>query len=79
MAKKTKMGVLDWIAIVLLTIGGLNWGLVGISGLLNISKIDLVQMLFGSIPVLRYSVYLLVGLASAYSIIFLARKAMGKI
>ncbi|MFH1710799.1 MAG: DUF378 domain-containing protein, partial [Nanoarchaeota archaeon] len=35
--------VLDWIALVLVIIGGLNWGLVGAGGW------DLVQIIFGSV------------------------------
>ncbi|MBU0536622.1 MAG: DUF378 domain-containing protein, partial [Nanoarchaeota archaeon] len=36
-----KLEVLDWIALVLVIVGGLNWGLVG---LLNL---DLVQTILG--------------------------------
>ena len=43
-------------------IGGLNWGLVGLS------KLDLVDTLFGSIPMLATVVYALVGLSALYMI-----------
>jgi len=53
----------DWIAIVLLIIGGLNWGLVGIL------KFNLVSFLFSGIPILMNIVYILVGVAAIYAII----------
>jgi uncharacterized membrane protein YuzA (DUF378 family) len=60
--------VLDWIALILLIIGGLNWGLVGIG------VGDLVALIFGSIPVLATIIYVLVGLAALYTIYFLFKK-----
>jgi uncharacterized membrane protein YuzA (DUF378 family) len=51
---------LDTVAMVLLVIGGLNWGLVG---LLNM---DLVKLLLGSIPLLQQLVYIVVGLCALY-------------
>ncbi|MBU0929482.1 MAG: DUF378 domain-containing protein [Nanoarchaeota archaeon] len=66
MAKK--MSVLDWIAFVLLVVGGLNWGLVGLF------QLDLVQTILGSIPILVSAVYVLVGLAALYMIYNAAMK-----
>jgi len=57
-----KLNVLDWIALVLVIIGGLNWGLVGLFNL------DLVQLILGSIAILAKIVYVLVGLAAIYTI-----------
>ena len=51
---------IDWIALVLLLIGGLNWGLVGLFGL------DIIETLLGSIPMLQKLVYVLVGLSAAF-------------
>ncbi|MEM4264017.1 MAG: DUF378 domain-containing protein [Candidatus Woesearchaeota archaeon] len=59
--------VLDWIALVLVIIGGLNWGLVGILNL------DLVAKIFGSIPILAKIIYILVGLSALY-VIYLETK-----
>jgi len=59
---------LDWIALVLLVIGGLNWGLVGLF------SFDLVEAVLGSIPILQKIVYVLVGLSAAYTIYFLTKK-----
>ena len=53
----------DWIALVLLIVGGLNWLLVGIF------KFDLVQAILGSVPVLRDIVYILVGVSAIWTII----------
>lgn len=63
--------VLDWVFLVLVIIGGLNWGLVGIF------QFDLVVYILGSIPVLVSAVYILVALAAIYMLVIslkLARK-----
>ncbi|MEL4304505.1 DUF378 domain-containing protein [Methanococcoides sp. LMO-2] len=61
MVEKT---ALDWIAIALVVIGGLNWGLVGIS-----QDYNLVALIFGYSIIARV-VYLLVGLSALYMIYF---------
>ncbi len=58
--------VIDWIALVLVIIGGLNWGLVGIGGY----EWDVVNIIFGSVPWLASLVYILVGLAALWMIYF---------
>lgn len=55
-----KLNALDWIAIILVVVGGLNWGLVGI---LNF---NLVATIFGDMSVISRVVYALVGLAAVY-------------
>jgi len=60
--------VIDWIALVLVIVGAVNWGLVG----LGIG--DLVDMIFGSISWLATTVYVLVGLAGLWTIYYLAKK-----
>lgn len=55
--------VLDWIALVLVIIGGLNWGLVGVA------SFDLVAKLFGT-SILATIVYDLVGLSALWMIYF---------
>ena len=59
---KSKMTALDWIAMVLLIVGGLNWGLVGLF------NYDLVASLFGTQSAFSRVVYVLVGLSALYSI-----------
>ncbi|MFA5777050.1 MAG: DUF378 domain-containing protein [Parcubacteria group bacterium] len=54
---------LDWVAIIILIIGGLNWGLVGIFGF------DLVKAIFGDMSILSRIVYLIVGISSVYAIV----------
>lgn len=58
----SKLNAIDWIAIILVVVGGLNWGLVGVFGL------DLVEKIFGSWPVIQKIVYDLVGLGAIYMI-----------
>jgi len=57
---KCHSSVLDWIAGLLLIVGGLNWGLVGLL------DFDLVAMLFGHMTTLSKVVYILVGLSAIY-------------
>ena len=56
------MKVIDWVAMVLVIVGGLNWGLVGAM------NYNLVESLLGSWPLVVKIVYDLVGLAALYSI-----------
>lgn len=56
----------DWIALVLVIIGGLNWGLVGLF------SFDLVQTIFGAGTVSNI-VYTLVGLSAIWMIIYAAK------
>ena len=53
------MRTLDILTVVLVIVGGLNWGLVGLFGF------DLVATLFGDMSVASRAVYVLVGLAAA--------------
>lgn len=56
------MNAADWIAMILLIIGGINWGLVG---LLNY---DVVATFLGNMTPITRLVYVVVGLAALYSI-----------
>ena len=62
MAKE--MNTIDWIAWVLVIIGGLNWGLVG-----AFWGFDIVDAIFGAVPILRDIIYILVGLGALYMLI----------
>lgn len=55
-----KFNLWDWIAFVLLIVGGLNWGLVGAF------NFDLVATIFRDMTALSRIVYVLVGLAAIY-------------
>ena len=60
--------ILDKIALALLIIGGLNWGLVGLFGF------DLVAFLLGgSAALLARAVYTLVGLSAVWCVTLLFR------
>lgn len=54
-----KMNLLDWIAFILVIIGGLNWGLIGILGF------NLVDAIFG-MGIIANIIYVLVGLSALY-------------
>ncbi len=64
------VGTVAWI---LILIGGLNWGLVGLGGLLG-SNLNVVNMILGGWPMVESIVYLLVGVAV---ILKLAHKKCG--
>ena len=70
---KEDMTTLDWVAYVLLVIGGLNWGLVGVGNFAG-GNWDLVNLILGGVPVLRDIVYIVVGLAAIYAIYSIAKK-----
>ena len=60
--------VVDWIALILVIVGGLNWGLVGLF------QFDLVEAILGSVPLLQNTVYVLVGISAAYMIYYATNK-----
>ena len=62
-----KLNALDWIAIILVIVGGLNWALVGLF------NFDLVAAIFGEFSVLTRIVYTLVGLAAVYLLAVVGR------
>lgn len=61
------LNALDWIAMVILIIGGINWGLVGFF------QYDLVAAIFGDISAFTRVIYDLVGLSALYSIYLVSR------
>jgi uncharacterized membrane protein YuzA (DUF378 family) len=52
--------ILDWLAIILLIVGGLNWGLVGLL------DVDLVATLFGQGSAISRVIYIAVGVAAIW-------------
>lgn len=50
----------DWIALILVIIGGINWGIYGIWGY------DLVAIIFSSVAIIARIIYVLVGLSAVY-------------
>jgi len=61
------LNVFDWVALVLVIVGGLNWGLVGLL------QFDLVATIFGDMSILSRVVYSLVGLGAVYVAIILVQ------
>jgi len=61
------LNVVDYIALVLVIVGGLNWGLVGIF------NFDLVAAIFGSLSVLSSIIYILVAISSVYLLLILGK------
>lgn len=55
-----KLNAIDLIALILVVVGGLNWGLVGIF------NFDLVAAIFGSMSAVSRIVYALVGISAVY-------------
>lgn len=56
------LSAVDWIAMTLLIVGGINWGLVGLF------SFDLVATLFGAMSPVSRIIYVLVGLSAFYTI-----------
>ncbi len=65
------MKVLDNIALILIIIGGLNWGLIGFF------QFNLVDLIFGTYSIISRVIYALVGLSSIYGLsFFMKNKAL---
>lgn len=58
---------LDCIALVIVFIGALNWGLIGLF------RLDLVRLIFGDMSLLSRIVYVLVGICGIYLLSFFGR------
>lgn len=63
-----KLNFLDWICMILIVIGGLNWLLWGIFGF------NLVAAVFGAFSIISRIIYILVGVAALYVVIFMFPK-----
>ncbi len=55
--------VLDWVALVILFIGGLNWGLVGLF------HFDLITGIFGDYSPVARAIYVIIGLCAIYVLV----------
>lgn len=64
------VNTLDWLTLVLVIVGAVNWGLVGLGGFAG-TELNLVALTFGAVSETAANVvYLLVGLAGLYQIYF---------
>ena len=59
------MKIVDKVALILVIIGAINWGLIGFFGF------NLVDTIFGTMTFLSRTIYALVGLSGLWSIKFL--------
>lgn len=66
------MKVLDSIALFLVIIGAINWGLIGMF------QFDLVLSIFGNMSVITRVIYALIGLSGLYTISFYGKKQFSK-
>ncbi|WP_315078714.1 DUF378 domain-containing protein [uncultured Clostridium sp.] len=62
------MKTLDYIALILVIIGAINWGLIGFF------QINIVAILFGYSTIFSRIVYSLVGIAGVYSLSFFIKE-----
>ena len=56
------MKIIDTIALILVIIGAINWGLIGLF------QFNLVEFLFGAMTILSRIIYLLVGISGLWCI-----------
>lgn len=67
-----KMLVLDYAAVALLIVGGLNWAMVALF------DIDVVASLFGVMSMATRFIYLVVGIAALYAIYLISKMASAR-
>lgn len=63
-----KKSPINYLALILVIVGGVNWGLVGLF------SFDLVATIFGTMSVISRVVYILVSLSAIYLLIDLFRE-----
>lgn len=61
------MKTLDYIALILVVIGAINWGLIGFF------NFDLVKAIFGNMTLVSRIIYALVGVSGLYALSFFGR------
>jgi uncharacterized protein len=72
MDNMNRFGTLDWIATLLVIIGGLNWGLIGLF------DYDLVSAIFGTMTTVSRTIFSLVGLSAVYLAVISTTKLTAK-
>lgn len=61
------MKVIDYIALILVLVGAINWGLVGFF------SFDLVRVIFGDMTLVSRIIYALIGISGLYALSFFGR------
>ena len=64
---------LDYIALIVVFIGAVNWGLVGLF------RLDLVRLIFGDISWVSRIIYVLVGICGIYLLTFFGKDRQRRI
>ncbi len=67
-----EMNPVEWVAVILVVVGGLNWGLYGLLGM------DIINVLLGVFPPLDTIAYVLVALSAVYLVWFALLKNISK-
>ncbi len=62
------MKVIHTLAFLLVVVGGINWGLVGLSGFMG-TDWNLVHMIVGTWPQVEWLVYVLVGVSALWLLV----------
>lgn len=74
MTKMFRVNYFDWLAVLLIVVGAINWGLVGIAHFATDgANWNIVNILLGGTAWAEFGVYSLVGLAGLYGIYFAYR------
>ncbi|MEX0930415.1 MAG: DUF378 domain-containing protein [Candidatus Paceibacterota bacterium] len=67
-----KLTLVDWIAVILTVVGGINWGLIGA---FNLNVVD--QVTGGEGNIITRVIYIVVGLSALYLIYTIGRSSAG--
>jgi len=68
---RVRVSYLDWLTLVLVIVGAINWGLVGVGYFVDeAANWNLVNIIFDSVPAVEFGIYILVGLAGLYELYF---------
>lgn len=62
-----QLKTLDYIALTLVIIGAINWGLIGFLGF------DLIRVIFGDMTMVSRIIYAIVGIAGLYALSYFGR------
>jgi uncharacterized membrane protein YuzA (DUF378 family) len=69
---RSRVTPLDWVCLILVVIGALNWGLVGLF------EFNLVAAIFGQLSAVSRIIYVLVALAGVYLLITTSARSSGR-
>jgi hypothetical protein len=69
---RSRVTPLDWICLILVVIGALNWGLVGLF------EFNLVAAIFGQLSAISRIIYVLVAVAGVYLLITTSTRSSGR-